>query len=989
MVVSQRFPNRRAAVVGSRAVAAGVLLGSALVMARFAVDSFLPPVASPYGPAGEAAVSPGSMSPTTAAALFLSGGALALAAPGLAQAWLARQIAALLGAAAGLTAVVGLLGHAAGTPLISDGVSLPMAFTSAAGVGLIACGLVVMAGPDTWPLLTFSGRRSAEGVQATSGTLASGQITAFALLSAAIGLAGAVYLRSVRADVHDSVFGELTAVARLEAKLIANWYEQKRADAEELSRNPGILHWALRVLSDEPDPAARDGLLHWMEIQRKLGGFRRLVLYDASGEARLATRCDDGGLPPPDDPHLEAALRSVSIVATDLHLDYLGSDGEGRGIHLAFWVPVLDEYDWNPRGVFLLQVDPFSFLYPLVSGWPVPVKTSAETVLVRRDGDHVLFLSDVRRLPHSALSLRLPTAVSGSVAAARAVLGAEERMAATDYRGVPVLAVAQPVPGTRWFLVAKIDRDEVDQPLKERGRIAGLAILLAISSTALGLSLFARRRETAWLEVQLESRKEREALAERLACLSRYANDAILLADQEFRILEANERAAEMYGYSMEELRRMTVLDLRAPETRSTFERDAGVVRQGSALIETINCRRDGSRFPVEVNARMVRLGGGEFFLAIVRDVTDRKKADEALIRSEARFRSTLDSLMEGGEVIGFDWRYLYVNDTAEKHARLPRESMLGKRLMDVHPGIEGSELFDAMRRSMENRTPVAVETRFVYPDGSAAWFDVRIQPVQEGIFVLSVDTTERKRYENALEERVRERTSQLEAANSELESFAYSVSHDLRAPLRGIDGWSTALLEDYGDVLDEKARKYLDRVRSEAQHMGSLIDDLLQLSRVTRGELRRQQVDITALARSVADRLLEEQPGRDIEFRIEPRLIGSGDRRLLEVALTNLLSNSVKFTARRDRALVEVGAVELDGERAFFVRDNGVGFEMKFAAKLFAPFQRLHKASEFPGTGIGLATVQRVVHRHGGRIWAESEVDRGAVFYFTTEPRT
>jgi light-regulated signal transduction histidine kinase (bacteriophytochrome) len=228
------------------------------------------------------------------------------------------------------------------------------------------------------------------------------------------------------------------------------------------------------------------------------------------------------------------------------------------------------------------------------------------------------------------------------------------------------------------------------------------------------------------------------------------------------------------------------------------------------------------------------------------------------------------------------------------------------------------------------------------------------------------------------------ERTAELEAANKELDAFAYSVSHDLRAPLRGIDGWSMALLEEYRDKLDGQAQQYLDRIRSETQRMGMLIDELLQLSRVTRSEMRREPVNLTALARRVAARLIEANPGRQIEFAIEPELTGPADEYLLDIALTNLLDNAVKFTGRQPRARIEVGQTQAQGQPAFFVRDNGAGFDMAYAGMLFSAFQRLHRAAEFPGAGIGLATVQRLIHRHGGRIWAEGQIDGGATFYFT-----
>jgi len=264
---------------------------------------------------------------------------------------------------------------------------------------------------------------------------------------------------------------------------------------------------------------------------------------------------------------------------------------------------------------------------------------------------------------------------------------------------------------------------------------------------------------------------------------------------------------------------------------------------------------------------------------------------------------------------------------------------------------------------------------------------------LEEVVVRLQEEIARRKLAEDQLSQlnaSLKRRTHQLETVNQELQAFAYSVSHDLRAPLRGIDGWSQALVEDYAERLDETARGYLARVRAETQRMGDLIDDLLQLSRVSRDDIRSEPVDMSALAHGIADRLREAHPGRSIKFVIQPDLEAQGDPRLLEIALTNLFDNAVKFTAPQPVARIEFGSRMEEGPetkvrcKIFYVRDNGVGFDMAYAHKLFGAFQRLHKASEFPGTGIGLATVQRIVHRHEGRIRAESQVGQGASFYFT-----
>jgi light-regulated signal transduction histidine kinase (bacteriophytochrome) len=230
----------------------------------------------------------------------------------------------------------------------------------------------------------------------------------------------------------------------------------------------------------------------------------------------------------------------------------------------------------------------------------------------------------------------------------------------------------------------------------------------------------------------------------------------------------------------------------------------------------------------------------------------------------------------------------------------------------------------------------------------------------------------------------------QTEAANRELEAFAYSVAHDLRSPLRSIDAFSGALLEDCGDKLDDMGRQNLRNLRGSVQRMAQLIEDLLLLSRITRSEfLPHQAVDLTALAHRVIRPLQRSQPNRSVEFVIAEGLVVQGDSRLLQIALENLLGNAWKFTGKRADARIELGCSESGGRRSFFVRDNGAGFDMAYAAKLFGVFQRLHSVSEFEGTGIGLATVQRVVHRHGGRIWAEAELDHGATFFFSLDGAT
>jgi PAS domain S-box-containing protein len=344
-----------------------------------------------------------------------------------------------------------------------------------------------------------------------------------------------------------------------------------------------------------------------------------------------------------------------------------------------------------------------------------------------------------------------------------------------------------------------------------------------------------------------------------------------------------------------------------------------------------------------------------------------------------------------------FEGQIIAWNHGAELMYGYSEEEALGMNIGRLTPLDREAEQKEFTRRLIAGEAVTSFETQRVAKDGRIldVWLTVTKlvddtgKPV--GIASTECDITERKKAEEdlrrlniELEERVEQRTAELEIANKELEAFSFSVSHDLRAPLRTIDGFSQALQEDCVDKLDSQSKDYLQRIRQGVKNMAELIDGLLELSRIARKEIEHQPVDLTKTARKIALGFQEAEPQRQVEFFIQEGIVVNGDAHLLVIVLQNLLDNAWKFTSKHPSAKIEFGTKKINGEEVYFVRDDGAGFDMAYVGKLFAPFQRVHSTKDFPGTGVGLATVQRIIHRHGGRVWAEGEIERGACFYFT-----
>ncbi|WP_218109754.1 GAF domain-containing protein [Oligoflexus tunisiensis] len=376
----------------------------------------------------------------------------------------------------------------------------------------------------------------------------------------------------------------------------------------------------------------------------------------------------------------------------------------------------------------------------------------------------------------------------------------------------------------------------------------------------------------------------------------------------------------------------------------------------------------------------------------------DAANISSARLQSQLNFTDALtQSLGEGICAFDRNRKVVFVNPATVRLLGWEHSELIGKDLAEIFPpDLSSITVWDAI---LNNEQMIKGENTFVRKDGSSFPASYLATPfvenrVVQGIVVTLRDITETRRIQDELqrsreelERRVVERTVNLTAANQELEAFSYSVSHDLRSPLRSVDGFSQALLEDYADQLDDIGKDALQRIRLASQKMGRIIDDLLNLSKLTRAQMRTERIHISEMARIILEELKASDRDRQVQIIIQENLFAYGDSSLLRIALENLLSNAWKFTTKQANARIVFGSERIQGELVYFVQDNGAGFNMEYIGKLFGAFQRLHQAHEFSGTGIGLATVRRIIHRHGGRIWAESEVGQGAKFSFTLPP--
>lgn len=801
----------------------------------------------------------------------------------------------------------------------------------------------------------------------------------FAVLAAGILAAGILYYREQEQSYKSGIERQLAAIADLKVSEILRWRQERLSDANAIFNNPAVTDLVRNYLEHPADKKIRAELKKWIDRTQVDHNYDLIRLLDTRDRVRISS--PDMRRSPSAIVIRKAleALRSGRVK----FLDFYRSE-YSKKIYLGVLVPILDSNaKRRPIGVLVLRINPESYLYPFINRWPGPSKT-AETLLVRREGNKAVFLNELRFKKNTALTLRV-SLNSKNVPAVNAALGREGNMEGIDYRGMPVLAATRHIPNSPWFLVARMDAKEVYAPLRERLWVTVILMGTLLIGSAAGVGLVWRHQTTRFYREMYEAEWETARYARRHEFLTRYANDMILLADRDGAILDANERAIAAYGYTREEMLELNLNELWAPESLGIVEDHKRVVeKDGGSVFETVHRRKDGSVFSVQISCRDVDVEGERLHQSIIRDITERKQAEEELRYSNIILSTEQEATLDGilivdpkGKMIKWNQRFVDMWGVSSDVLETQSDELAIKSVLDK---LADPEQFLAGVRRLYEETNATSRDEVVLADGRV--FDRHSAPMigEDGRNYGRVwyfrDITERIKAE-----------ADLKRSNEELQQFAYVASHDLREPLRMISSYLQLLERRYKGKLDADADDYIDYAVDGAKRLDDMINGLLEVSRVESSGIPFAPVDCEEALRTVLSNLevIIKDSGAEITYDPLPMVLA--DPLQMVQLLQNLIANAIKYRGE-DPPRIHVSANKEGGNWVFSVRDNGIGIDPNYSDKLFTLFHRLGDREKYPGVGIGLTTCRKIVERHGGRIWVESEEGKGSIFRFTIPSR-
>lgn len=778
---------------------------------------------------------------------------------------------------------------------------------------------------------------------------------------------------------------ELASVTNLKIQEIGHWRKERVRNLINI-QNEAFADRIKKTLENPDDPAIQKEMLDWLLRFKEIYGYDRICLHDIKGIEKLKTSESEVEMPHPIETYYERIYGRGEILFEDFYYDNIQ-----KKIYLPMLAGIFDyKNNSKPIGVLIVRINPEEYLYPILSKWPIQRKT-AQLHLVRKENDYAVFLNNVTGQEKFKLGNKYKISENKDLPSAKAVSGYTGIYKNKDIRGREVISYIQPVPDTPWYLIAKIEADEINNSVKGIIYAIGGVIFLLLALFGIGIAYILKFQKFRYYR---EIAKSSKALAEseiRFRNLIEFAADSIILGSNDGYITEVNQTACELFGLERNEMIGKHFMEM--PFTKESIDKcppKFDSLNQGQIVISEriIQRTKDKTEITVEMKTKMMSDGT---YQSIYRDITQRKKAEEEVNSLKSRFEYVLGATHTGFDMIDEDYNVIYV----DPQWLTVLGNYQGKKCHEYFMGKLAPCETCAVPKAIETGASTISEE---YLEKENRFIEVHTIPLKEThngkrlVAEFNIDITEKKKIEKQLRDfnleleiKVAERTAQLEETNRELESFSYSVSHDLRAPVRHIIGFTDIFAKEFSSTVNERGKDIFAKITTAAQKMERLIDDLLMLSRTGRQEMTKSSVDMNTIVRLVMADYEECKENRNVVTEISELPVVKADRNLITIVWENLIDNACKYTKNKETAKIEIGFRAEGTEYIFHIRDNGIGFDPEFTHKLFGVFQRLHLDKDFSGTGIGLANVRRIIIRHGGRTWAESEGEgKGASFYFT-----
>lgn len=812
-------------------------------------------------------------------------------------------------------------------------------------------------------------------------------IVLFIVISASSVLLGFFYYKSQKGRLLKDKTLELSAIADLKVRQIAQWRNERIGDANLIGENIPFIKLTAEFIDTTRTKILQPDIINALKSLTSNIEYKNVLLLDSSCKVRAFFPNRDTII----GDHLRLLfpelIKLKSGILTDLHIT-----NNVNFPHLDLVIPLIKTWakDSVAFGIIAIRIDPEEILFPMVQTWPIPGKT-AEAFLVKQDGEEVLYLNELRFKKNSGMILRKSVSEE-KLPEAMAIRGIEKTTDGVDYRGSSVIAVMKKVPGSPWFLIAKIDRNEVFSSLNEQMTMIIIIIILFVLTIGLLLGILEWNENARFYREKYEAEVDHLALRKHFDYILKYANDIIFLTDRNMTIIEANDRAVEAYQRDRNELIGMSLAKIRAPGAVKDLEKELNILDEvGYSTYETVHIRKDGMTIPVEISARKVEIEGIKYFQSICRDITERKFAEETLRESEERFRKIFEESPISIAMTGKDMGIIRANSAFCKMLGYREEELKTATLKDfTHPDYITNDDVSLLRLVAEEIPVYHTENRYIRKDRSVIWGSATISIIRNNndevqyFLAMIEDITQRKLAEAELiaAKEKAEESDRLKTA------FLHNVSHEIRTPMNAIIGFSALLSEP--DTTEEERQQFIDIIFQSGSQLLSIINDIVDIANIESGQvkLNNKEINLNASLRSLDEQFSYKEKPDVISINLKTGLtdekstIITDSTKLIQI-LSNLINNATKFTKEGQ---IDFGYALKDGFLEFYVKDTGIGIPPEHHDKIFERFFQVDNliSRKFGGTGLGLSICKAYVELLGGKIWVTSQPGEGTDFRFT-----